>query len=113
MEGKSTAVALRSFILTATGWKRTVDLLHDLCEVRAGVMRGRQQLLCRCAADTKNNRRSQIHVRSSIKTQLRGRKCQYWPLNIRVKIVSLQRIILGGNSKITFALISGNRILHN
>ena len=46
---KSIAAASRSFILTAAGWKGTVDLLHDLCQVRAGVMRGCQQLLCRRA----------------------------------------------------------------
>lgn len=64
-------------------------------------------------ADTRNNGRSQINVPSSTKTQLQRGKCQHWPLNISVKTVSLQRIILGENSKIIFALISGNRILHN
>lgn len=47
MEGKGIAVVSGPFILTAARWKGTVDLLHDLCEVRAGVMRRGQQVLGR------------------------------------------------------------------
>jgi hypothetical protein len=35
-------------LLTAARWKCIVDLLHDLREVRAGVMRWGQQVLCPC-----------------------------------------------------------------
>lgn len=48
MEGTGAAEVLGSRILTAAGWKRAVDLLHDLGEVRAGVVGRGQQVLGRC-----------------------------------------------------------------
>lgn len=43
MEGEGVG----SLVLTGAGWEGAVDLLHHLCEVGAGVMRGGQQVL-RC-----------------------------------------------------------------
>lgn len=48
------AVASRSLLLTAARGKRAVNLLHHLCEVRAGVMRRGQQVLRCCDTDRKS-----------------------------------------------------------
>lgn len=78
-----------------TGWNGLPLLICSMTSVRSVLVSwGRQQLLCRCACRYKEQQnRSQIPSGLPAKTQLRE-KCQYWPLNIRVKIVSLQRIIL-------------------
>lgn len=41
-------------LLTAARGKRAVNLLHHLCEVRAGVMRRGQQVLRCCDTDRKS-----------------------------------------------------------
>lgn len=51
---KGIAGVAQSLLLTAARGERAIDLLHHLCEVRAGVMRRGQQVLRCCDTDRKS-----------------------------------------------------------